>query len=181
MKERAAANERVTNKGTANFPAPINEPAVAEKQFANKRVIPELQTASRVICQRLRKRPYQRGVTITAWNAVVDQLLDGSRYGAFSWQRAVEIEVRGYIAGLDEETKRRIWESTEDAEIIPNASIDTITDCLYPHVFQATLPRIHRAVRNRERREGEPDGAANGSQPIRSGTSRTSSAAGSRR
>jgi hypothetical protein len=124
----------------------------------------ELQTASRVICQRLRQRPYQRGVTITAWNAVIDQLLDGSRYGAFSWQRAVETEVRRYIAELDEETRRRIWELTGDAEIIPNASIETITDCLYPHVFLATLPRIHRAVRNRERSEGEPDGPSGDSQ-----------------
>ena len=129
--------------------------------FAKIRMIPELQTASRVICQRLRQRPYQRGVRITAWNAVVDQLLDGSRSGAFSWHRAVETEVLGYIAELDEETKRRIWESTEDAELIPNASIETITECLYPFVFQAALPRIYRAVRNRERREGEPDGAGN--------------------
>ena len=131
-------------------------------------MIKELQTASRVICQRLRQRPYQRGVTITAWNAVIDQLLDGRRYGAFSWHKAVETEVRGYIGELNEVTKRRIWESTEDAEIIPNANIETITDCLYPHIFQATLPRIHRAVRNREWKEGEPDGAANGSQPFRS-------------
>lgn len=123
-------------------------------------MITELQTGSRVICQRLRQRPYQRGVTITAWNAVIDQLLDGSRYGAFSWHKAVETEVRGYIAELDEATKRRIWESTDDAQIIPNASIDTITDCLYPYVFQATLTRIHRAVRNRERKQDEPDGAA---------------------
>ena len=144
-------------------------------------MITELQTASRVICQRLRQRPYQRGVRITAWNAVIDQLLDGSRYGAFSWHKAVETEVRGYIAELDEATRRRIWESTDDAEIIPNASIDTITDCLYPFVFQATLPRIHRAVRNRERKQGEPDGAANGSQPTRLRRNRTSSAAGSRR
>jgi hypothetical protein len=73
-------------------------------------MITELQTASRVICQRLRQRPYQRGVTITAWNAVIDQLLDGSRYGAFSWQKAVETEVRGYISELSYETKQRIWE-----------------------------------------------------------------------
>jgi hypothetical protein len=93
-------------------------------------MIKELQTASRVICQRLRQRPYQKGVTITAWNAVIEQLLDGRRYGAFSWHRAVETEVRGYIAELSAETKRTIWESTEDAELIRNASMDTITDCL---------------------------------------------------
>jgi hypothetical protein len=125
-------------------------------------IIKDLQTASRVICQRLRSRPYQKGVGITAWNAVIEQLLDGRREGAFSWDTAVAKEVRGYIAELSEETKRRIWESSEDAEIIPNASIDTITNCLYPHVFQATLPRIHRAVQNRERNEEEPDGEANG-------------------
>ena len=73
-----------------------------------------------------------------------------------AWHKAVETEVRRYIGGLDEATKRKIWESSEDAAIIPNADIDTITDCLYPHIFQATLPRIHRAVRNRERKEGEP-------------------------
>jgi hypothetical protein len=134
-------------------------------------MITELQTASRVICQRLRQRPYQRGVTITAWNAVVDQLLDGRRYGAFSWHKAVETEVRRYIAELDERTKRRIWESSEDAELIPNASIETITDCLYPHVFQGTLPRIHRAVRDRERKEGEPGAAPNGGPATPSGDS----------
>ena len=119
-------------------------------------MLKELETASRVICQRLRQRPYQKGVTITAWNAVIDQLLDGRRYGAFSWHTAVETEVHRYIGELDEATKRKIWESSEDAAIIPNADIDTITDCLYPHIFQGTLPRIHRAVRNRERKEGEP-------------------------
>jgi hypothetical protein len=139
--------------------------AVVESQFANKPMIPELQAASRVICQRLRQRPYQRGVTITAWNAVVDQLLDGSRSGAFSWHRAVETEVRGYIAEMDEETKRRIWESTEDAELILNANIETITECLYPFVFQANLPRIYRAVRNRQRREGEPGSRGNAAPP----------------
>ncbi|NLH73581.1 MAG: hypothetical protein GX456_11055 [Verrucomicrobia bacterium] len=144
-------------------------------------MIKELQTASRVICQRLRQRPYQKGVTITAWNAVIEQLLDGRRCGAFSWHRAVGTEVRRYIGELSEETRRAIWESTKDAELIPNASMDTITDCLYPFVFQATLRRIYRAVRNRERLEGEPSGPANGSQPIRSETNSTSSAAGSRR
>jgi len=120
-------------------------------------MIAELKTASRVICQRLRQQPYQRGVKITAWDAIVDQMLDGRRYGAFSWHKAVEREVSAYIASLDEETKRRIWESSEDAGFIPNASMETITDCLYPFVFQATLPRIHRAVGNRERRERELD------------------------
>lgn len=120
-------------------------------------MIKELQTASRVICQRLRQRPYQRGVTITAWQAVIDQLFDGRRSGAFSWQSAVETDVRRYIAELDEPTKRRIWKSSEDAEVLPNANLETITDCLYPHVFQATLPRIYRAVRDRERKEGERD------------------------
>ena len=121
-------------------------------------MIKELQIASRIIGQRLRKRSYQRVVTITAWNAVIEQLLDGSRSGAFSWHKAVETEVRAYIAELDEQTKRRIWESTEDVAILPNADINTITDCLYPHVFQATMPRIHRAARNRERRESEDRG-----------------------
>ena len=118
-------------------------------------MLKELQTASRVICQRLRQRPYQKGVTITAWNAVIDQLLDGKRSGAFSWHKAVETEVRRYIGELDEATKRKIWESSEDAEILPNADIATITDCLYPHIFQATMPRIYRTVRNRERKEDE--------------------------
>jgi hypothetical protein len=36
-------------------------------------------------------------------------------------------------------------------------------------------------VRNRERRQGEPVGAANENQPIRSRRNRTSSEAGSRR
>ena len=82
-------------------------------------MLKELETASRVICERLRQRPYQKGVTITAWNAVIDQLLDGRRYGAFSWHKAVETEVRRYIGELDEATKRKIWDSSEDAAIIP--------------------------------------------------------------
>ena len=118
-------------------------------------MIKELQTAARVICQRLRQRPYQKGVTITAWRAVIEQLLDGRRYGAFSWHRAVETEVRAYISELSEETKRKIWESSEDADIIPNADIETITDCLYPIIFRATEPRIYRAVSYREQRNGE--------------------------
>jgi hypothetical protein len=121
-------------------------------------MIPELQTAARVICQRLRQRPYQRGVTISAWKAVLDQVLDGRRYGAFSWGNTVEAEVRRYIAELDEATKRRIWESTEDAEITPNASIQMISDGLYAYVFQATVTRIYRALRNRERRERKQTG-----------------------
>lgn len=114
-------------------------------------MIEELQTASSLICQRLRQRPYQKGVTITAWNAVVQQLLDGSRSGAFSWHNAVEKEVRGYIVQLNEATRCKIWDSTEDAEIVRNASLETITDCLDPIVFQATIPGIYRAVRNREK------------------------------
>ena len=47
----------------------------------------------------------------------------------------MEVEVRRYISELDEKTKRTIWETTEDAEIIPNGTIDTITDCLYAHIF----------------------------------------------
>ena len=144
-------------------------------------MIPELQAASRIICQRLRQRPYQRGVTITAWSAILDQFMDGSRYGSFSWHKALETEVRGYIAEMDEATKRRIWETTEDADIVRNATIETITECLYPFVCQATMPRILRAVRTRERIQGEQDSPANGSQPIRSETNSTSSAAGSRR
>jgi hypothetical protein len=118
-------------------------------------MITELQTASRIICHQLRQRPYQRRVTITAWDAVVDQLIDGRRYGAFSWHKAVETDVMRYISEMDEKTKRKIWEASEDAEVIPNASIETITECLYPIIFQATLPRIYRAVRQRERKEGE--------------------------
>lgn len=126
------------------------------RNFASHEMITELQTASRVICNQLRQRPYQRRVTITAWDAVVDQLMDGRRYGAFSWQKAVKTEILRYISELDEKTKRRIWEASEDAEVIPNASIETITECLYPIIFQATFPRIHRVVRQRERKEGEP-------------------------
>ena len=118
-------------------------------------MIKELETASRVICQRLRQRPYQKGVTITAWRAVIEQRLDGRRYGAFSWHNAVETEVRTYIGELSEETKRKIWESSEDAEIIPNADLNTITDCLYPIIFQATQPRIHRAVIYLDRKNRE--------------------------
>jgi hypothetical protein len=118
-------------------------------------MIKELQTASRVICQRLRQRPYQRGVTITAWSAVIDQLLDERRSGAFSWSRAVGKEVRAYISELSDEVKRTIWDSSDDAEIIPNADINTITRCLYPIIYQATMPRVNRAVRYREQRNGE--------------------------
>lgn len=115
------------------------------------RMIPELKTASRIVSKRLKKRPYQRGVTITAWNAVVDQLLSGSRYGAFSWHNAVEKEVRNYITELGDDEKRRIWISTDDAKLISNASIETITECLYPYVFDAAQRPIRRAVRRRQR------------------------------
>src|SRR4051794_7792843 len=115
-------------------------------------MIKELQTASRVICQRLRQRPYQNGVTIKAWDAVIDQVLDGKRYGAFSWQTAVNIEVDRYIAELDEKTKRKIWDASEDCKVIPNASIETMTSCLYPLILPAAMRPIHRAVKYRERK-----------------------------
>ena len=97
---------------------------------------------------------------MTAWEAVIEQLLDGRRHGAFSWHKAVETEVRGYIAEMDEQTKRKIWESHPDCKVVPGANLETITDCLYPIVFQATLPRIHRAVRYREKM-GEPAAGGN--------------------
>src|SRR4051812_33410578 len=114
-------------------------------------MIKELQTASREICPRLRKRPYNKSkaARMTAWTAVIEQLLDGRRYGAFSWQKAAETEVRGYIAELDERTIRSIWEASDDAEVLPGASLETITECLYPIIFQATEPRIFRAVKYR--------------------------------
>ena len=120
-------------------------------------MIKELQTASRVICERLRKKPYQKGVTITAWDAVIDQVLAGKRYGAFSWDNAVAFEVNRYIAELDDASKQIIWDASEDAEVIPNADIKTITGCLYPFVFNAALQRIYRAVRRKERREADQD------------------------
>lgn len=120
-------------------------------------MIPELKTAARVISTRLRKRPYQPGVTISAWDAIVDQRADGKRYGAFSWQNALTKEVERYIAELDDATKRTIWESTEDCHVIPNADMTTITRCLYPFVIDAADKPIHRAVRHRQRTsEGEP-------------------------
>ena len=125
-------------------------------------MIKELQTARREICLRLRKRPYNKSkaAKMTAWTAVIEQLLDGRRYGAFSWHNAVAVEVRGYIAELDEATKRKIWDSSADSKILPGASLETITECLYPIVLQATLPRIHRAVDYR-RKTGEAEGGAN--------------------
>jgi len=118
-------------------------------------MIPELQTASRIVCQRLRQRPYQPGVTITAWKAVIEQVIDGRRGGAFSWNKALATEVYKYIAELSEDSKRRIWESTEDSELLPNASINTITEGLYPFVFNAALSRIYRSIRRRKQRERE--------------------------
>ena len=122
-------------------------------------MIKELQTASRVICQRLRQRPYQKGVTIKAWDAVIEQLLDGRRSWAFSWQKAVRIEVDRYITELDEETKRKIWNSSEDCKVVPNASIETITSCLYPLILPAAMRPIHRALKYRERKRQASTGA----------------------
>lgn len=92
---------------------------------------------------------------MTAWTAVIEQLLDGRRSGAFSWHKAVEKEVRGYIADLDEPTRRKIWESHSDSRVLRDANLDTITYCLYAIIFQATLPRIHRAVDYRRRRANQ--------------------------
>ena len=120
-------------------------------------MIEELKTAARVICARLRQRPYQAGVTISAWDAIVDQRADGKRYEAFSWQNALSKEVELYIAELDEATKRKIWESTDDCKVLPNADLATITECLYPFVMDAVGRPVHRAVRNRQKKlEGEP-------------------------
>ena len=115
-------------------------------------MIKELTDAGREICARLRAMPYQPRVTITAWSAVIDQLLDDKRYGAFSWRRAVSREVERYIASLDDATKHRIWDSTEDRHVIPNASMETITKCLYPFVHDAAMRPIYRAVQRQERK-----------------------------
>ena len=48
-------------------------------------------------------------------------------------------------------------------------------------VLEAELQRRARKKEQKEQGRGQQDGAANGSQPIRSGANRTSSAAGSRR
>ena len=120
-------------------------------------MIKELQTASKVICQRLRKKPYQKGVTITAWEAIIDQLHAHKRYGAFSWDNAVAFEVNRYIADLDDATKKIIWDASEDAEVIPNADIKTITECLYPFVFHAVMPKIYRTMRQRARKEADQE------------------------
>jgi hypothetical protein len=126
-----------------------------------KKMIPELKMAGRTICERLRHKPYQRGVTITAWDAIIDQRLDGRRCGAFSWQNAVEKEAKRHIGELDAMTKRKIWESTEDSTIIPDAGLKTITECLYPFVFDAANRLIHKAVVKRER-EREANTASHG-------------------
>jgi hypothetical protein len=116
-------------------------------------MIKELETAAHAICQRLRQRPYQSGVSITAWDAIIDQLLDDRRSGSFSWRKALSKEVDRYIAELDDQTKRTIWESTEDHPLIPNASMDTITRCLAPFVFHAATRPIYRTVDRRERKQ----------------------------
>ena len=72
----------------------------------------DLKLAARVICDRLRNRPYQRGVSISAWDAIVDQCLDGRRYGAFSWQNAVFGEVDRYLNEMSAEAKQRVWDTT---------------------------------------------------------------------
>jgi len=121
-------------------------------------MIKELQTASRVICERLRKKPYQKGVAITAWDAIIDQVFARKRCGAFSWNNAVAVEVNRYIAEMDDATKQIIWDASEDAEVIPNADIKTIAECLYPFVFQSVMPRIYKAVRQKERKEADQEG-----------------------
>jgi len=121
-------------------------------------MIKELQVASKIICKRLRERPYKRNVTITAWQATVEQMLDGRRSGTFSWRRCVSDEVDRYIDEMDDETKLAIWNSTEDADLIPDADLETITKCLYPHVFHSVRPAIFRAVKRREKIESDQDG-----------------------
>lgn len=123
-------------------------------------MIQELKTAARIISRRLRQRPYQPGVSISAWDAILEQRLAGKRYGAFSWHNSVTKDVERYIGELDDATKRKIWESTEDCEVIPCADMLTITKCLSPFVFDAAMRPIRRAERNREKKaEGEHRGA----------------------
>jgi hypothetical protein len=58
------------------------------------------------------------------------------------------------------------------------AALLTVGDIAAGKVFRQRMQRMRAASAEKK---GEPDGAANGSQPIRSETNRTSSAAGSRR
>ena len=77
---------------------------------------------------------------------------------------------------------RGTWTPLSDFEI--KAEVQALTK--HPGVRYYRLERLDRSYRvafslEELRTLVQPDGAANGSQPIRSGTNRTSSAAGSRR
>jgi uncharacterized membrane protein len=66
--------------------------------------------------------------------------------------------------------------------VIPSAAFVVLLPALLFYWQWSILEaRRHRAQRHIESRTSEPGGPANGSQPIRSGTNQTSSAAGSRR
>lgn len=50
-------------------------------------------------------------------------------------------------------TKQKIWDSSEDCKVVPNASIETITSCLYPLILPAVMRPIHRAVQRWEEKQ----------------------------
>jgi phage FluMu protein Com len=84
------------------------------------------------------------------------------------------------IVEVTEPLGRVLWKTQER---LTGALVETAERSLSSLVREALRAEIARraAKKNKEQNEGQQDGPANGSQPIRSETNSTSSAAGSRR
>lgn len=125
---------------------------------------PAMNRAVREIALALRRTPYRRyNTSITQWQAIIEQMLDGRRSGEFSWMRAVMNQIRAYIQALPEAERQQLWLETDTAREFPELArlpLKNFTDVLAPEVHAPVLSRIARAVRRRERLEEDIDDVA---------------------
>ena len=118
----------------------------------------ECDEIARGIIQTMRSTPYQRGVRISTWDAIIEQQMTGARSGAFSWATAVSKHIDAVTPMLSEEQCRRIWIQTGDSKILPKSvSIETIRECLFPHLHSAISKVIRRSVLRKMKKMGEQE------------------------
>jgi hypothetical protein len=115
--------------------------------------------AVKTICASLKAKPYRKYNTrIRMWEAIVDQIADGRRYGEFSWMRAIRREIEDYIRSLSDEDRFALWDETPTAREFPamrSLPLDGFIDALAPELHGPVLGPIHRAVARRRRAESE--------------------------
>ena len=178
--------------------------------FADRYSTPEVEAALKslkemgpavfpALVKHLRDDRYSFSDVCEAWlnhdvgDAVVEVLDDGNyMHSGYKWRRTPSGSGGGYLSfnAYLEARGVEAWAEWAKGKSRLDIQIDFIDWCIVKenergYIDEAQKKQIlqnYEVARGRVRKEySEPDGAANGSQPIRSETNRTSSAAGSRR